>query len=36
MGTGKSPWRLTTDHSLICLPAADAYVPDDEFLPTGP
>jgi hypothetical protein len=31
MGTGENPWRLTTDHSLICLPASDAYVPDDEF-----
>jgi len=31
MGSGENPWRLTTDRSLICLPASDAYVPDEEF-----
>lgn len=31
MGTGKNPWRLTTDRTLGCAAAHDAYVPDDEF-----
>lgn len=31
MGTGKDPWHLTTDRTLVCAAATDAYVPDDEF-----
>ncbi len=31
LGTGKNPWRLAADGTLICTPATDAYAPDAEF-----
>jgi hypothetical protein len=31
-GVGKSPWRLTTDRTLICGTEVDGYTPDREFL----
>ncbi|HEX3150725.1 MAG TPA: family 16 glycoside hydrolase [Gemmataceae bacterium] len=31
LGDGKNPWRFSTDHTLTCGPATDAYAPDDEY-----
>jgi Domain of Unknown Function (DUF1080) len=31
IGDGKTPWRLTTDRSLICGPATDSMAPDNDF-----
>lgn len=31
LGTGKNPWRLTTDRVLVCARANDVYAPDNEF-----
>ncbi len=30
-GSGKSPWRMTTDRTLICTEANEVYVPDRNF-----
>jgi Domain of Unknown Function (DUF1080) len=31
IGSGKNPWRLTVERTLMCTPANDGYAPDNEF-----
>src|SRR5262245_24642079 len=31
LGAGPNPWRVTTDRTLVCAAATDAYTPEREF-----